>query len=74
MMPSPHSLDCHLYTRFQIKKSLESLERDTTEGMATETDQTQSWDDVEAQRAPACKAEAERRATLSWNHLRVVCV
>eukprot|EP00889_Picochlorum_renovo_P006098 jgi/Picre1/33128/NNA_008454.t1 len=37
----------------------------------TETEQTQNWDDVEAQRAPACKAEAERRATLSWNHLRV---
>lgn len=30
------------------------------------------WDDVEAQRAPACQASAERRASLSWNHLVVV--
>ena len=28
------------------------------------------WD-VEANRAPKCDASAERRATLSWNHLRV---
>lgn len=30
-----------------------------------------NWDDVEAQRPPACPASAERKATLSWNHLIV---
>ena len=38
----------------------------------TEKTDPVAWDDVEAQtRAPACPAEVERRATLSWNHLRV---